>query len=304
MEESARVAVEDCMKVTPDDTVLVVSDEKRREIGRALVDAAHDTDATTVYAEIAADEEHGSEPPEAVEAAMVASDVVLAPTTRSLTHTEARKAACEAGARVGTMPSITSEVMDGAMRADYTEVAESAEELLDAFEGVDEVRIESDAGTDLTLEVGESDWHPDDGLCHEAGCVTNLPAGEVYTAPTGGEGTLVVDGSFASIGRLDEPVRVEFEDGRATHVSHDGLRERMDAAGDCGRNLAELGVGVNPAATLIGNVLQDEKVRGTIHVAVGDSSGFGGDVECDLHLDGVVEEPRLYADGERVETDG
>lgn len=303
MEESARVAVEDCMKINSDETVLVVSDEKRRDIGRALVDAARDADATTVYAEIAADEEHGSEPPEPVEAAMRAADAVLAPTTRSLTHTEARKEACEAGARVGTMPSITREVMNGAMRADYDEVAESAEELLDAFEGVDEVRIESDAGTDLTLKVGERDWHPDDGLCHEAGCVTNLPAGEVYTAPTGGEGTLVVDGSFASIGRLDEPVRVEFEDGRATSVSHDELRERMDAAGDCGRNLAELGVGVNPAATLVGNVLQDEKVRGTVHVAVGDSSGFGGDVECDLHLDGVVKEPRIYADGERVETD-
>jgi len=292
------------MKLTSDETVLVVSDEERRDIGRALVDAAHNVGATTVYAEIAADEEHGKEPPAPVAAAMRASDVVLAPTTRSLTHTEARKEACEAGARVGTMPGVTPEVMDGAMRADYTEVAESAEALLDAFEGVEEVRIESDAGTDLTLEVGERDWHPDDGLCHETGCVTNLPAGEVYTAPTGGEGTLVVDGSFASIGRLDEPVRIEFEDGRATHVSHDGLRERMDAAGDCGRNLAELGVGVNPAATLIGNVLQDEKVRGTIHVAVGDSSGFGGDVECDLHLDGVVKEPRLYADGERVEVDG
>lgn len=303
MEESARVAVEDCMNVAPDETVLVVSDEERRMIGRAIVKAARNVEATTVYAEIEVDEDHGREPPAPVAAAMRASDVVLAPTTRSLTHTEARKEACEAGTRVATMPSITREVMEGAMRADYTEVAESAETLLEALEGVDEVRIESDAGTDMTLEVGARDWHPDDGICHEAGCVTNLPAGEVYIAPTGGEGTLVVDGSFASIGRLDEPVRVEFEDGRATSVSHDGLRERMDAAGDCGRNLAELGVGVNPAATLIGNVLQDEKVRGTVHVAVGDSSGFGGDVECDLHLDGVVKEPRLYADGERVEID-
>jgi len=301
MDEGARVAIEDCMGVSSDETALVISDEERREIGRALVEAARNVGATHVYAEIDADEDHGKEPPATVAAAMRAADVVLAPTTRSLTHTGARKKACEAGARVGTMPSVTREVMEGAMPADYSEVAERADALLEAFEGVEEVRIESDAGTDLTLEVGERDWHPDDGICHEAGCVTNLPAGEVYIAPTGGEGTLVVDGFFAGLGKLDESVRIEFEDGRATKVSHDGLRKKMDAVGDCGRNLAELGVGVNSAATLIGNVLQDEKVAGTIHVAVGDSSGFGGDVECDLHLDGVVEEPRLYADGERVE---
>lgn len=289
------------MKVSDEETVLVVTDEKRREIGRAVHEAAEAVAQEAVYAEMRADERHGAEPPAPVAEAMRVSDVVIAPTTRSLTHTGARKEACEAGARVGTMPGIIREVMRGAMLADYTEVAERADALLEAFEGVEEVRIESDTGTDLTLEVGGRDWHPDDGLCHEAGCVTNLPAGEVYIAPTGGEGTLVVDGSFAGIGRLDEPVRIEFEDGRATEVSHDGLREMMDGAGDCGRNLAELGVGVNPSATLIGNILQDEKVAGTVHVAVGDSSGFGGEVECDLHLDGVVKEPRLYADGSRVE---
>ena len=304
MEESARVAVEDCMDVSDDETVLVVTDQRRREIGRAIQDAAGRVADETVYAEIAVDENHGAEPPESVGAAMRSSDVVFAATTRSLTHTEARKRACEADARVATLPSVTHEVMEGAMRADYAEVAENASVLLEELKAANEVRIETDAGTDLTLSIGDRDWHPDDGICHEPGSVTNLPAGEVYVAPETGEGTLVIDGSLAGFGVLDEPVRIEFEDGHATTVSHDGLREKMDDVGDCGRNLAELGVGVNPAATLIGNVLQDEKVRGTVHVAVGDSSGFGGDVDCDLHLDGVVKSPRLYADGERVETDG
>ncbi|MCX2819561.1 MAG: leucyl aminopeptidase (aminopeptidase T) [Methanobacteriota archaeon] len=304
MEESARVAVEDCMNVSADETVLVVTDEERREIGRALYDAAGRVGSETVYVEIAVDENHGAEPPAPVGSAMRSSDVVFAATTRSLTHTEARQEACGSGARVATLPGITREVMEGAMRADYGEVADNAADLLDELGGADEVRIETDAGTDLTLRIGARDWHPDDGICHEDGCVTNLPAGEVYVAPETGDGTLVIDGSLAGFGVLDEAVRVEFEDGRATSVSHDGLRERMDDVGDCGRNLAELGVGVNPTATLIGNVLQDEKVRGTVHVAVGDSSGFGGDVECDLHVDGVVTQPRLYADGERVELDG
>lgn len=301
MEESARVAVEDCMNVSGDEEVLVVTDEERRSIGHALFNAADRVASEAAYAEIAVDENHGAEPPAPVAAAMRASDVVLAPTTRSLTHTDARIQACETGTRVATMPSITEEIMDGSMRADYSEVADSATRLLDDLGDADEIRIESDAGTDLTLRVGERDWRRDDGICHEAGCVTNLPAGEVFVAPLTGDGTLVVDGSFAGLGRLDEAVRLEFDDGYATEISSDVLRQKTDAVGDCGRNLAELGVGVNPAATLIGNVLQDEKVAGTVHVAVGDSSGFGGDTECDLHLDGVVTAPRLYADGDRVE---
>ncbi|MFP4174884.1 MAG: aminopeptidase [Halobacteriales archaeon] len=304
MEQSARAAVEDCMAVSEEETVLVVTDKERREIGRALQEASERVADETVYAEIAVDENHGAEPPAPVASAMRSSDVVFAATTRSLTHTDARIRACEAGARVATLPSITREIMEGAMRANYNEVAENAAALLDELGDSDEVRIETDAGTDLTLRIGDRDWHPDDGICHEPGCVTNLPAGEVYVAPTTGNGTLVIDGSLAGFGVVDEPVRVEFKDGRATSVSHEGLREMMDAVGDCGRNLAELGVGVNPTATLIGNVLQDEKVRGTVHVAVGDSSGFGGDVECDLHIDGVVKSPRLYADEERVELDG
>jgi len=261
------------MNVAPDETVLIVTDEKSREIGRVLHDAAERVTEKTVYIEMPGGAKDASEPPAPVASAMRSADVVLVPTTRSLTHTKARREACEAGARVATMPGITREIMEGAMRADYNEVAAAADEMLSRLEGVDEIRIESDLGTDLTLEVGERDWHPDDGICHEPGCVINLPAGEVYTAPTTGEWTLVADDSFGGLGVLDEPVRVEFEDGRATEVSSYALREKMEAAGDCARNLAELGIGLNPEATPIGNVLQDEKVRGTVHVAVGTPPG-------------------------------
>ncbi len=285
------------MAVAGDEDVLVVTDERRRSIGRAIHAAAVERADSAVYLEIEADERHGREPPAAVAAAMRESDVVLAPTTRSLTHTRARIESCDAGARVATMPSITEEVMHGAMKADYGEVKRRAHDLLDRLEDAAEVRVESPQGTDLTLEVGGRSWKPDTGVCHEAGCVTNLPAGEVYIAPTGGDGRLVVDGTMSSVGIPDEPIEIEFEDGRAVEVSSDDLAETLDDAGSCGRNLAELGIGLNPAATLIGNVLQDEKVAGTVHVAVGDSSGFGGDVECDVHLDGVVTEPSVYVDG-------
>ncbi|MDY6776013.1 MAG: aminopeptidase [Halobacteria archaeon] len=300
MRDSARTAVEDCLDVREGETVLVVTDSERREIGRAIHDVASEI-TETVYAEIGVDERHGEEPLAPVTAAMRESDVVFVPTTRSLTHTEARKEACESGARVATLPSITREVMEGAMRADYYGIQERAEDLLGRLEGSETVRIESDLGTDLRLELGERDWHPDTGICHDPGCVTNLPAGEVYIAPVSGDGRLVVDGSMSSVGVVDEPIEMEFEDGRAVSISDDNLRETVDEAGDCGRHLAELGIGLNPEAELIGNVLQDEKALGTIHVAVGDDTGFGGDNDCGLHLDGVVTQPRVEVDGKSLE---
>ncbi|MFP4632477.1 MAG: aminopeptidase [Halobacteriales archaeon] len=302
--EGARTVVETCMAVDPDDVVSVVTDARRREIGRAIEEVAREHADEVVYLEMSVEGEHGAEPPAPVAAAMRESDVVVAPTTRSLTHTRARIEACEAGARVATMPGVTARMMEEAMQADYSEVDRRARDFLETLDGASEVRVRSEAGTDLLLDVEGRGWKVDVGLCQEAGCVTNLPAGEVYVAPRSGDGRLVVDGSMAGVGRLDEPLVIEFEGGRAVSIEHEDVRERVDAAGDCGRNLAELGVGLNPAATLIGEVLQDEKVAGTVHVAVGDSSGFGGDVECDVHLDGVVLDPSVEVDGVELDLPG
>ncbi|MBS1263678.1 MAG: hypothetical protein MAG715_00863 [Methanonatronarchaeales archaeon] len=301
LREGAETAVNQCLGVGGDETVLVVTDPERRVIGRAVHEAASEVAEETVYAEMEADERHGAEPPAPVAAAMEASDVVIAPTTRSLTHTEARKGACGAGARVATMPGVTEEIVRGSMLADYPEVERAAVALTGDLEGAEEVRVTSKRGTDLLLDVRGVEWRRDTGICREPGCYTNLPAGEVYLAPGTGDGTLVVDGSMSGLGVLDEPVEIRFEAGEATHVSDPDLLELVEEAGDCGRNLAEFGIGLNPEATLVGNVLQDEKVKGTVHVALGDDTGFGGDVDCPMHLDGVVADASVEADGKPVE---
>jgi leucyl aminopeptidase (aminopeptidase T) len=72
-------------------------------------------------------------------------------------------------------------------------------------------------------------------------------------------------------------------------------------------NVAEIGIGMNPAARLIGMVLEDEKVLGTVHIGIGDNSNMGGKslaekVPVGVHIDGVVvSRPRLLADGELVD---
>jgi leucyl aminopeptidase (aminopeptidase T) len=242
---------------------------------------------------------------------MAGADVVLAPTTKSLSHTRARGKANDAGARVATLPGITEEVFRTGLDADYGAIAAECGDVYGQVAGADEVRVVTDRGTDFTVSPGDREWHEDTGLAHEDGAMTNLPAGEVYVSPESAEGTYVVDGTMMPHGLLDggETLEFEVEDGYVTRVSDDAVREELEAAagtvGDAAYNLAELGIGTNVAVTdLVGSVLLDEKAGGTVHVAVGDDAGIGGDTEAPVHLDGVIRDPTVYADGEEVELPG
>jgi leucyl aminopeptidase (aminopeptidase T) len=97
-------------------------------------------------------------------------------------------------------------------------------------------------------------------------------------------------------------VRLEVADGRLRSVSSEGepFTEHLDAYGPDGRHLAELGVGTNERAKLTGNLLEDEKILGTVHVAFGASAGIGGTVDVPVHEDVVVVDPTLTIGGETV----
>ncbi len=107
----------------------------------------------------------------------------------------------------------------------------------------------------------------------------------------------------------DQELRFEVTDGYVTDISDPAIREQVEAAADSvgqdAYNLAEIGIGTNLAVTsLIGSVLLDEKAAGTVHLAIGDDHGIGGDVEAPLHLDGIITEPTVYVDGTELDLPG
>jgi len=306
---AAETAVRDCMGLGPAESCLVVTDDERERIGETLHAVAGEVTDDAAVVRYPPGDQHGEEPPAPVAAAMTGADVVLAPTTRSLSHTRARTEANEAGARVATLPGITEEVFVTGLDADYDRIAATCQELYDALAGASEVRIADDNGTDLVVRPGDREWRQDTGVVHDAGGMTNLPAGETFVSPVSADGTYVVDGTMMPHGRLDAPIEFEVAGGRVTRIGDDEVRAAVETAaeevGEAAYNLAELGVGANHAVTdLVGSVLLDEKAAGTVHVAIGDDAGIGGDTEAPIHLDGILTEPRLYVDGERVELPG
>jgi leucyl aminopeptidase (aminopeptidase T) len=305
---AAETAVGQCLNVQSDETCVVVTDDRRQPIGEALYDAALEATEEAVIVRYPPGPQHGAEPPAPVAAALKAADVFLAPTSKSLSHTRARSNATEAGARGATLPGITEEVFTTGLDADYDDIAAECETMLEQVEGADEVRVTSPQGTDITFELGDRAWHDDTGIVHEDGDFSNLPAGEVFISPENADGTYVVDGTIRPHGLLDagQTVTFEVEDGYITEISDDAIRadveEAAEQVGQNAYNMAELGIGTNIGVTdLVGSTLLDEKAGGTVHIALGDDAGIGGDNDAPIHMDGVLREPTVYVDGEEID---
>lgn len=308
VEAAARTAIEQCLAIEAGETCLVVTDDKRAPLGEAIYRAALEATEDATIVRYPPGPQHGAEPPAPVAAALSAADAFLAPTTKSITHTRARSDATKAGARGATLPGITEEVFTVGLDADYEAIAAECAAMLERVDGADEIRVTSPQGTDITFELGDRPWNDDTGIVRGPGDFSNLPAGEVFISPESADGTYVVDGTIRPHGRLEDgnTVTFEVEGGFVTDVSDEAIRSDLEtaaeSAGQNAYNLAELGIGTNIGVTeLLGSVLLDEKAAGTVHIAVGDDAGIGGDVDAPIHMDGILREPTVFADGEEIE---
>lgn len=302
-QEALDAVLSECLGVSAGENVVVLTDPARRVVADALVERARALGAEALLVEMAERPTHGSEPPPSVAAAMLECDVFIAPTTKSVSHTEARHAATNSGVRAATMPGITEEMLVRTMTADYADVRRRSRALSEALTKGAEARAVTEAGTDVTFSLEGRRGIADDGDLRARGAFGNLPAGEGFIAPLEGStnGTIVFDGSIWPIGVLDEPLVVTFEEGYAIDFEGPRAREFVELIEPHGRDafaVAELGIGTNDAARLTGNVLEDEKILGTIHVAVGDNHTIGGTTRVPSHQDGIVLEPTLTIDGE------
>jgi len=190
-----------------------------------------------------------------------------------------------------------------ALDVDYTELRARAEAVAAVMRGASSVHITSPKGTDVTLRVDGRPLDLDVGVVSEAAKLSNLPAGEVCLAPleTEANGTVVFDLAFWNGVRIED-LETRFENGvchplRAAtgFETFVGVLKNATGAAD---SIAELGIGLNPAVgEPCGYMLTDEKILGTIHIAVGESLFLGGVNDSSLHWDLLVMEPTVTVDG-------
>lgn len=217
--------------------------------------------------------------------------------------------------RFGAGINIDQAILDNELMADYQEIAAITHKLYERLQGRDAVHVTSPLGTDLTLSIAGRQVATDPGLLREPG-YHNLPSGECYVAPLedSANGLFVVDKSYPDI-VIREPIRIAFERGRAVDIAGGPEAKQLEAivkdaetkpTGEGARTIAELGIGTNPYARITGNVMTDEKVMGTIHIAIGHNAvpPYGGQNRAPIHLDGVMGQPTLTIDGETLINNG
>jgi aminopeptidase len=299
MKEAALNIVKNLLKIKLAEKVLIVTDYRKEKIGRIIFEAAKEVSQNVSLAIMKPTSRDGEEPPESLAKLIKEADVVIAPTLHSLTHTHAIINARKAGARIATMPGIVEfSFRKGALTANYNQVQTLCKKLLRFLKNAKIVKVVAPNGTNFMFQTGKRKWIADDGFIRK-GEVGNLPAGEVFIAPIeeSVNGVIVFDSFTLAKGKI----RLEVKNGKVFRTSGDAknLNKIFRNLGSKARQVAEFGIGCNPKAKLIRNTLEDEKVFGTAHVALGNNIGFGGKNKIEFHKDGIIFKPKVLAD-ERV----
>lgn len=234
-----------------------------------------------------------------------AIDAVIALSNFSTSHTNFRDLLTRVcGTRYASMPLFDISMLDGAMCADWMKIYKRGLKIKKILREFIKIRIETPNGTDITLFKDKRKIHIDSGILTKKGSFGNLPAGEVFLAPLEGlsEGRLVLE--WAPTRKLNVPIMLNIKEGRVIEIQGDEpyklelerkLNERTE-----NRNIAELGIGINDKASRPDNILESEKILGTIHIALGDNSSFGGKIRTPFHQDFIFFAPTVYG----IDTNG
>lgn len=227
--------------------------------------------------------------------------VVVAFAHYSTTHTFFRKALTEGfGCRYASMPLFEPDMFLGPMNVDWNEVARISMDVADILSEAEWVHVKAE-DTDIEFSIAGRKAVADTGLFHREGQFGNLPAGEVFIAP-------LEDSAFGRLTifygpdrRLERPLTLRFRNGCVEEIEgfepYRNHLEEVFKKHEKARTIAEFGVGTNPGAKRPDNVLEAEKILGTIHIAIGDNHTFGGVNRVSFHTDYVVFEPTVMVGG-------
>jgi len=311
LDRASQIAIVECMGAKGNEKILVITDTDKYEIGHNIFMNALALGYETLLVEMKPGKVNGEEPPAEIAELMKKFDVVFCPTSKSLTHTNARREASGKGARIATFPGITNEVMIRGMNADYKKIAVLSIKLKNILEKGKHIRVTAPAGTDISFSIEGRKSYASKGLFHSKGESGNLPTGETFLAPVEGtaNGIFVTDGSFAGLGLIKNiNISIKVKNGFATDITGGTpakkLIKMLDGVGKDARNIAEFGIGTNDSAKLSGVLLEDEKVMGTIHIALGNNVSMGGSINVPIHLDGVIKKPTVWMDGKMLMKNG
>jgi len=331
IENGARQAVVNCVKVQAGESVVIITDQETERLADAIKAQAETVGATVnkfIMEDFGPRPEDGSNPlpfPDALGEALGRAQVsfYIAGGKAGELHSFRMpmvKKVDELGLRHAHMPNFVEEMMSTGMAADYAEIQRISKQVYDVVHDAREIRVTTPAGTDMKARFDPKyRWIISDGDIRP-GHWSNLPDGEVFTAPIDAEGTVVVDGCFgdffnAKYGDLSRtPLTYRLAGGRCVEGSvecaNPDLKKEFEEytfrTDENSNRLGEFAIGTNIGLTeLIGNLLQDEKFPG-VHMALGNPypEKTGAEWDSKAHNDGIMRNPTVTVDDRTIMRDG
>lgn len=323
--EGARNAVEVCMSVKKGEHVFILTDRETLEVGKALFDAANTASNGNVKMLVLEDytERPAKETPKQVFDVLPWANVTFyAAVSKEGELSSLRGPFMQSAkkyARHGHMPSVTKEVMETGMCADYNEISKLTRKVEQVVKHCKRAKVSNASGTELNVEFNASwRWKVSDGLYPTKGMWGNLPDGEIFTCPLNVNGKMVIDelGDWFSpkYGVLTEtPVTLQVKDSRvdlnSITCANEKLRQELVRylnEDPNGTRMGEFAIGTNIGLDrLTGVLLQDEKFP-TVHCAFGFPYGdeTGADWDASTHIDGIMLRCSIWIDGKQIMDEG
>lgn len=306
----AQQLLTECLGAKPEERVLIVCDEQKIDVAYSFAHAGRELGLNVMLAE--GQSQSKGDVPEMVAKAMLEADVEIIITSMSYSHTAARGAATKTGARIATMPMLNQRIAEEFLVADYGAIAHRSRLLEAMLNKASTARITTPYGTDVTLSLEGRVAMADTGQLLRPGDFGNLPAGEGLIAPLEdrADGIFVMQPGdcIAYIGYVKDQLTLTLKNGRIAAIeggtTAQELRDFLRDKDEESDGIAELGIGTNPTAKLIGHPLLDEKVMGTVHIAFGNSKFFGGERISNIHYDCIIDNVTLYLDDVCIMKDG
>ncbi len=275
-----------CGGVVPDESVLIICEASTRDLANAFAHEGQRLGANMALVQMAKLERHGMEPSALVARQMLQSNLTVSLCQSSLAHSKARK---EAPGRFLSLPQYSWDLLDNpSIAVDYEAQAPLVRRFADAFTNGREIRVTTQAGTDVTMAIAGRIGNACPGFVRHPGDLGSPPDIEANVAPIedSANGFMVADSP-----ELIRPIK----DGRILAPVHVDPKHTV---------LGECGVGLNPLAKICGNLLIDEGAFGAVHFGFGSNRAHGGQNETDSHIDYIMADASLWVDDIQMLNEG
>jgi leucyl aminopeptidase (aminopeptidase T) len=319
--EAARNALESVLDAVTGESIVIVCDEEKSEVGQAFAEGALALGLWTRLVILETGREVRKEiPPRLLEILTQQKPNIFinlmrgqreeTPFRIKITKLETR----DRRSRLGHCPGVTSDMLtDGALNLTgegHREMQSFAQRLLRTLEGVVKIDLNTPSGTKLSLSVENRPFYTDTRLDWKTLKWMNLPTGEVLVAPVENSlsGRLVCDMAIGGLGPLKIPVELTIKNGQVAKTTSKNqkvlkaVKESLDTD-EWSNIVGEFAFGINPKARFVQEFLEAEKIIGTVHIAFGDNLDYpGGKNPSKNHMDFLMNHPTVKITKENGET--